>query len=220
MSAIDTSSRRRKKNFYSLLVPLLILIGAGLPASAADVAINIQANDTIGPVSRLLTGACIEDVNHEIYGGLYSQMIFGESFQEPPLPASAPESQVSGMWRPAHRGTAAGHFATVLEQPFLGRQSQQVSFDSGAGEWGIENEGLNRRGMSFVAGKNYDGIVWVRAEKKQELSVALESQEGSTVYARARLVVEGGEWRRLEFTLTPDASTASGRFTLALARPG
>ncbi len=31
-------------------------------------------------------GACIEDVNHEIYGGLYSQMIFGESFQEPPRP--------------------------------------------------------------------------------------------------------------------------------------
>ena len=34
-------------------------------------------------LSRYLTGACIEDVNHEIYGGLYSQMIFGESFQEP-----------------------------------------------------------------------------------------------------------------------------------------
>jgi hypothetical protein len=34
-----------------------------------------------------MTGACLEDVNHEVYGGLYSQMIFGESFQEPALPA-------------------------------------------------------------------------------------------------------------------------------------
>ncbi len=34
-------------------------------------------------MSRHLTGACIEDVNHEVYGGIYSQMIFGESFQEP-----------------------------------------------------------------------------------------------------------------------------------------
>ncbi len=47
--------------------------------------IEIHADQPTKPVSRLLTGACIEDVNHEIYGGLYSQMVFGESFQEPPL---------------------------------------------------------------------------------------------------------------------------------------
>ncbi|CAL1141639.1 unnamed protein product [Cladocopium goreaui] len=33
----------------------------------------------------------IEDVNNELYGGLYSQMIYGESFEEP-----ADESGVSG----------------------------------------------------------------------------------------------------------------------------
>ncbi len=190
--------------------------------AGADVTIDVQANDTAGPVSRLhrTEGACIEDVNHEIYGGLYSQMIFGESFQEPPPPGSSSESQLSGMWRTVHRGTAAGHVSIVLEQPFLGAQSQQVSFDSGVGEWGIENEGLNHWGLSFIAGKTYEGFVWVRAEKKQALSAALESQDGSTVYARVQLVVGGGEWQRLGFTLTPDASTASGRFTLALERPG
>ena len=25
----------------------------------------------------------LEDVNHELYGGLYSQLVFGESFEEP-----------------------------------------------------------------------------------------------------------------------------------------
>ena len=45
--------------------------------------ISVHAGDVIARPSRHLTGACIEDVNHEIYGGLYSQMIFGESFQEP-----------------------------------------------------------------------------------------------------------------------------------------
>src|SRR5262249_36134978 len=34
-----------------------------------------------------MTGVCIEDVNHEIYGGISSQMVFGESFQEPPATA-------------------------------------------------------------------------------------------------------------------------------------
>ncbi len=44
----------------------------------------IDAGQVAHRVSPLLYGACIEDVNHEIYGGLSSQMIFGESFQEPP----------------------------------------------------------------------------------------------------------------------------------------
>jgi len=46
--------------------------------------IKVDASQVVGRVSKYLTGACIEDVNHEIYGGIYSQMIFGESFQEPP----------------------------------------------------------------------------------------------------------------------------------------
>lgn len=45
-------------------------------------------------------GACIEDVNHEIYGGLYSQMVFGESFQEPPPPVALQGFQsLGGSWR-------------------------------------------------------------------------------------------------------------------------
>ncbi|MDD8047586.1 MAG: DUF1080 domain-containing protein [Verrucomicrobiota bacterium] len=51
-------------------------------------------------VSRYLTGVCIEDVNHEIYGGLYSQLLFGESFQEPP-PVVVPFGfeAFGGHWR-------------------------------------------------------------------------------------------------------------------------
>src|SRR6266542_5610098 len=37
-----------------------------------------------GRISRYLTGACMEDVYHEVYGGIYSQMLFGESFEEEP----------------------------------------------------------------------------------------------------------------------------------------
>jgi hypothetical protein len=44
----------------------------------------VQANQITKTISPYLgTGACLEDVNHEVYGGIYSQMIFGENFQEP-----------------------------------------------------------------------------------------------------------------------------------------
>lgn len=59
------------------------VLGTALLAQGPEATIVVDAGKKAGTVSRYLSGACIEDVNHEIYGGIYSQMIFGESFQEP-----------------------------------------------------------------------------------------------------------------------------------------
>ncbi|HSU67362.1 MAG TPA: family 16 glycoside hydrolase [Tepidisphaeraceae bacterium] len=64
---------------------LMSLCTGGLRVFAQEASIRIDARAQGKPVSRYVAGACIEDVNHEIYGGIYSQMIFGESFQEPPV---------------------------------------------------------------------------------------------------------------------------------------
>ena len=49
----------------------------------SDAQIQVDPNKVLNPISDDLYGSCIEDVNHEIYGGLYAQRIFGESFEEP-----------------------------------------------------------------------------------------------------------------------------------------
>jgi hypothetical protein len=364
------------------------------PASAGAT-LRVNAGKAAGRVSRYLTGACIEDVNHEIYGGIYSQMIFGESFQEPayqqPLagflahggswmlagdtllaaggpgpklisdhaPFSSGEvgveiffpdraagnaglivktdkagsgadnfigyevsldpagrflhvsrhrhnwepirntpfevpigewvrlgvkltektlevavngktlmtfedrqhplrsggiglrtwqraaryqklyvttdgrkqeiafkrnpedsGPVSGMWRPVRGGSASAKYALSTDHPFIGRQSQHVRFVAGEGEVGVENQGLNRWGLAFLAKKDCQGYVWARAELPVELVVALESRDGRKVYASALLRVTGKTWQRLDFTLTPDSSDPAGRFVLKLTRPG
>lgn len=56
-------------------------------AHAQQAQIVVHAHDPLHTLSPYMVGGCIEDVNHEIYGGLYSQMVYGESFQEPPLSA-------------------------------------------------------------------------------------------------------------------------------------
>ncbi len=48
-----------------------------------DHEIKLDPATTTGTISDLLIGACMEDVNHELYGGIWSQMIFGEKFAEP-----------------------------------------------------------------------------------------------------------------------------------------
>jgi hypothetical protein len=366
----------------------------GEPRALHAQEIKVDARRPLGAVSRHLTGACIEDVNHEIYGGLYSQMVFGESFQEPPpqpgvvgfvvfggrwavgdgiarieatdgpklvskraafkdgsvgvevyfadrkgvngglvvraaeagvgadrfigyevslnagtqklllarhrhnfepikeaacevpvgkwiplevrltgsviailvdgkavlehddgdraLPAGtvalrawqrearfrklwvktgkeaeplaleqeASLPEVSGMWRPVRTGTARGRYAVVAEKPFVGARSQSVTFDSGEGEWGIENQGLNRWGMSFLEGHDYEGYVWVRPDRPAQLVVALESRDGSRRYAESTHEVAGKDWQRLNFTLNPNTTDPAGRLTLALKQPG
>ncbi len=126
---------------------------------------------------------------------------------------------VSGMWYPVRRGTAEGEF-TLAGKPFVGTQSQQIRFNTGAGEWGVENRGLNRWGMNFVAGKNYEGYVWARAEKAAALIAALESRDGTRIYAETVLNVNAGDWQRLDFTLVPNAGDTTGRFVLKLKQPG
>lgn len=380
--------------------PQLVLILCGLLAAsrahAEEAAIRVDARHVLGEISSYLTGACIEDVNHEIYGGIYTQMVFGESFQEPstasPLhgfrayggnwklhddqlwadaapgptlvsetPAFAdgeagvevyftdrqpgnaglivrlarpglgadnfdgyevsldPQAQVlrlgrhrhnwqllkdtpcevpletwialtvdmhgqsiavsvdgkrlveyedrqqplergtvalrtwqrearfrnlwiktngmrrwlpfepqptdergvSGMWRHIERGSARGRFELTDHRPFVGVQSQQITFASGDGEVGIENQGLNRQGMCFIADRPYEGYVWARAAKPTELRLALEHRDGSRTYATINAEIAGGDrWRRVDFALTPNADEASGRLAVCLTQPG
>ena len=370
--------------------------GAQEPAPAQKAVIEIRADQPTRPVSRLLTGACLEDVNHEVYGGLYSQMVFGESFQEPEsatdqikgfqalggqwkvrdgdltgtgtqgdklvsarpafadgeagvevyvpdrkltnaglivrvgnarrpgadnfdgyeialnaekqnvhlgrhrqnfeslktapcevptgawvaltvkldgsvieafvngksvlkyddgraalgagtvgvrqwqaeakyrnlwvktggtttkipfetLPGDRPK--VSGMWRPVRTGTATGVFSLTTDRPFIGGQSQRITFTEGTGRIGVENQGLNRWGMHFAENKVYEGVVWTRAETDTELTATLEDPGGLNSLAEQRLAVKAGDWRRLEFTLTPK-SGGPARLAFTLRGPG
>lgn len=388
---------------FCAILPTLILSGTRLcaelsppDASAPEARIVVQAGRVLHPVSRFLTGACIEDVNHEVYGGIDSQMIFGESFAEPapppPLPgftvfggrwtpkngellAAAGEGPklisdtpafaegeasvevwfpdqksgnagmivkvtqpgsgadrftgyevsletagrlvlgrhrqnweplrsvpcevplrqwikltvrmrakslevlvndrsltryedtehpletgmmglrtwqrearfrnltttsggetrklefaftasgkwadgVSGMWRALRRGSARGEFQIAEQNAFSGHQSQRLTFISGDGELGVENQSLNRWGMNLLRGKSYEGFVCVRATQPTERFVALESRDGAKIYAEKRLRVSGSDWQRLDFTLKPAETDQAGRFAIKLKKPG
>ncbi|MBR5282198.1 MAG: DUF1080 domain-containing protein [Alistipes sp.] len=68
------------------LTTLLALALAAVAAQAQGLKLEIHPDKVVGNITPLLYGAGMEDVNHEIYGGIYSQRIFGESFEEGILP--------------------------------------------------------------------------------------------------------------------------------------
>ncbi|UOE47200.1 DUF1080 domain-containing protein [Mucilaginibacter sp. SMC90] len=78
-----------------------VLFALPIVAFAQQAQITINASQTLNRIPSNLYGACIEDVNHEIYGGLYDQRIFGESFEEPSAsPVIAGWKNYGGYWQP------------------------------------------------------------------------------------------------------------------------
>jgi hypothetical protein len=185
-------------------------------ASAEEAGIRVDAGRVLHTLSPYLTGACIEDVNHEVYGGIDSQMIFGESFQEP----CRGDDNLSGMWMPLQTGAALGRYAFERAKSFVGPQSQQMTFVRGEGEVGIENKGLKRWGMFFQQGKPYEGRLWCKADKPIDVFVALENCDGTRTFAEGKLSVPAGDWQQMPFELTPSETCKSGRFAVKLKAPG
>ena len=60
---------------------ILIALCVAIPSLAQT--LTVDASKVLCRVEPLIYGAGAEDVNHEIYGGLYDQKIFGEGFEEP-----------------------------------------------------------------------------------------------------------------------------------------
>jgi len=207
------------------------------------ITIAVNPHVVLGPVSPYLTGACIEDVNHEVYGGIYSQMLFGESFEEEAqeidtrldpamaglsgtISARAERAYLRGRsearsWQPFRRGTAEGHFTHTILRARRGRHSQKMAFLRGEGAVGMENRGLNRWGLSLAEGQPYEGLVTLLAEADARVLVALQSDDGSRTYAQVALDLPGDKaWHTLPFQLAPDVSAAAGRFAIMLEQPG
>ncbi len=87
---------------------ILLTVGMLAPVLGREQGATITIHDRVSNrITRFMTGACLEDVNHEVYGGIYSQMLYGESFQEPVPPPALRQFRVyGGRWSPADDGLA------------------------------------------------------------------------------------------------------------------
>jgi alpha-L-arabinofuranosidase len=210
---------------------VVLIASVAAHAAEPDSSIKIDAGKVLNHVSPLMYGSCIEDVNHEIYGGLYAQMIFGESFEEPPR---EPGPGVSEMWDNLVTGEAIGRYTWDRDKPFNSARSQKIELVRGEGTAGIANRGLNRWGLTFREGNTYSGRLYLRQKGyKGQVAVALQSANGKRTYAEQSLGPIGSDWQRFEFSLkahSPSPLTGEGRgegvidsnarFAISIDEPG
>src|SRR5437899_7232990 len=94
---------------HTFVVSLLTFVAAQSFGNAQQPLISVHAEQVLHRLTPHLTGACIEDVNHEVYGGIDSQMIYGESFAEPASQLPLKGFKVfGGRWTIANGGSVQG----------------------------------------------------------------------------------------------------------------
>ncbi len=115
------------------MIPWIVLAATtAMAANPTDAAIHVDAGKTANRTTRLMYGSCIEDVNHEIYGGLYAQQIFGESFEEPPRLVPSGWAEYAGQW------TAKNGVCSVKAEAGAKLLRKEPAFGDGAVECDVQ----------------------------------------------------------------------------------
>jgi alpha-L-arabinofuranosidase len=204
--------------FLLALVGTLIPFGFSMTTAHADILdsqITVAPEIVTGHIDNLMYGSCIEDVNHEIYGGLYDQKIFGESFEEPLTSQGVP-----AQWT-AVGATSPENFYRDLSDPYNGLYSLRITRGSVPSVIGVANSGLNHWGIAVAEGQVFQGHVYVRSgEHSGSVTVALQSSDGARTYASETLTNVGSSWQKFNFHLKSNATDGHARFAILIDTPG
>ena len=191
---------------------------------------NVTATTSIS-----LVGSALEDINFSLYGGLYSQLIFGESFEEPALQGLMPKTPLKS-WRACAKSdachatwAAATHSRSELtaETPHTGKQALRLT---AAATKGVSNMGLGRWGLNLTTGVGAEGLLFLRTNSTgsgpvvtvglcpaHDDGTALPS--ASECYATTALLnepVSPGAWVEHTFALTPSKTDGNASFVIWL----
>ena len=188
-------------------------------AVLASVSVTVDVNRVVAEVSPWLYGTGIEDVNHEVYGGLDAQRLFGESFEES-LPTGRDAYQrhgVSGAWEKAE-SRDGGDFIWVTNDVHQGRAAQRLEPQGGVAA--IANRGLRGWGIPCRTERPMRGYVWAKGVVDR-LEVSLESAWGERTLATVRIDAPVDDaWRKLVFELRPSENDDHGRFVIRASGKG
>jgi hypothetical protein len=176
-----------------------------LPVLLPPVKIVVHPEQVLNRIAPAMYGACLEDVNHEVYGGLYDQRIFGESFAEP-SPGTSPKGwrELGGEWTPS--GAGAAH-VRAADGPKLLREMD--SWTDGTVEAQVriandfgENAGLLVRvSNAGVGADDFDGYEISLSAKTRTILLGKHLHDFRTLTSVPAPVVSG-QWHRLRVKLS------------------
>ncbi|HKG06211.1 MAG TPA: beta-L-arabinofuranosidase domain-containing protein [Pedobacter sp.] len=134
---------------------------------------------------------------------------------------NAPAEQVSFNWDIIRSKEAKANFVTDTNTAYNGKKSQIINFTGGSGKVGVANRSLNRWGIAIRKDQTFQGRIYLKGEKLTgQVSLALESADGSKTYALKKLSGIGSDWKKYPFTLTANTTDRNARLAIYLSSKG
>jgi len=203
-----------KKSILTLFLVLPLM-----SSLAADATLTIDATRPVAKVSPILYGLMTEEINYCYDGGLYAELVRNRAFLDDaatPVHWSAVQGSGSAV-------TIALDPGQPLNEAIPTSLRIDVSQASPAAPAGVANSGY--WGIPVKPVTTYRASFYAKAEKggASPVSLAIESEDGATIFAKAAVPGLTGDWRFYEVTLTTgkDATlTTKARLTLKMEHPG
>ena len=199
--------------------------------------LQIDAGKVTGKVSPMLYGLMTEEINYAYEGGVYAELIRNRSFKADAIvPRVTPDDYEVGKYLPVtfkpdtqpRFWTAVGGASMVLDTNTPLNEFLNVSLKldaasaSTASPAGVANEGF--WGIPVKPSTTYRVSFFAKAASgfKGPVTVSLESADGKTVFASAKVSKISGEWKQFETTLKTKRVPASkdNVFKLTTMSPG
>lgn len=195
----------------------LVLLVTTAFLRAAQPTLTIDVVHPVGQVSPRLYGLMTEEINFSYDGGLYAELVRNRAFLDQ---AGAPV-----QWTLIQDGGAKATITLDRSQPLnheipvslrldvtQSAANERAGFANG-GYWGIPVEPQTTyRGSFYAKAKGNSG----------DVTLTIESNDGRTTFATAKVPGLTSEWKRYEVTLTTGdvAPTTKARYAVTLNQPG
>jgi alpha-L-arabinofuranosidase len=201
--------------FFSLL---LAATGVGTSHLLAADTITVQMDKPGVTMSPMFYGLMTEEINHSYDGGLYGELVRNRVFKDNERNAvnwSAVEAPGAGA-RIALDNTSPlnTNLQTSLRIEVTAATEQARAGVANTGYWGIPVKANTVYHASFYAkgDANFQGAV----------TITIESNDGATVYAEAKIPRLSGEWKQYAATLKTGqvTPTTEARLVISAHQPG
>jgi alpha-N-arabinofuranosidase len=231
-----------------MLLAAVVVLGSVVGRAQAEPGrITVKVDQPGARIDPMLYGLMTEEINFSYDGGLYGELIRNRIFQDPPPPpprrrggptsgqAPPPEPpppagipEVPFHWSVVAADGAAGNIAIDRNNP-VNDTALKVSLcleisQAGQGKRvGVANTGY--WGIPVKPNWTYTASFYARgsADFRGPLTVAIESNDGKTVYAAGVIEGIGTDWKKHLLTLKTGGGvtpTADTRFVISSENPG
>lgn len=134
---------------------------------------------------------------------------------------TTPQLNISCQWDAIQTGDAKAVFTHDNKDAYNGEYSQIIELISGDGTVGISNSSLNRWGIAVKNGQKLEGRLYLKSPNLQgTVTVALQSADGKTEYAKQEISNITNEWQKYPFELISNTDDTKAHFAIYINQSG